>query len=61
VTQIAVGHEVVTLINVFTVAPENQQRLVDLLVQATETVMSKQPGYVAANIHRSLDGTKVTS
>ena len=60
-TQIAVGQDVVTLINVFTVAPDNQQRLVDLLVEATEQVMSKQPGYVAANIHRSLDGTKVAN
>lgn len=60
-TQITVGQDVVTLINVFTVAPEDQQRLVDLLVEATEQVMSKQPGYVAANIHRSLDGTKVTN
>jgi heme-degrading monooxygenase HmoA len=60
-TQIAVGQDVVTLINVFTVAPENQQRLVDLLVEATEDVMSKQPGYVAANIHRSFDGTKVAN
>jgi heme-degrading monooxygenase HmoA len=60
-TQITVGQDVVTLINVFTVAPEDQQRLVDLLVEATEEVMSKQPGYVAANIHRSLDGTKVAN
>jgi heme-degrading monooxygenase HmoA len=49
------------LINVFTVAPEDQQRLVDLLVEATGQVMSRQPGYLAANIHRSLDGTKVTN
>jgi hypothetical protein len=38
--------------------PEDQQRLVDLLVEATEQVMSKQPGYLAANLHHSLDGTK---
>jgi heme-degrading monooxygenase HmoA len=60
-TQIAVGQDVVTLINVFTVEPGNQQQLVDLLVEATEQVMSRQPGYVAANIHRSLDGTKVVN
>jgi heme-degrading monooxygenase HmoA len=61
VTQITAHQQVTTLINVFTVAPEDQQRLVDLLVEATEQVMSKQPGYLAANIHRSLDGTKVTN
>jgi heme-degrading monooxygenase HmoA len=58
-TQITVGQDVATLINVFTVAPEDQQRLVDLLVTATEQMMSKQPGYVAANVHRSLDGGRV--
>jgi quinol monooxygenase YgiN len=53
--------DVVTLINVFTVAPEDQQRLVDVLVDATQTVMRKQPGFISANIHRSLDGTRVTN
>jgi quinol monooxygenase YgiN len=53
--------DVVTLINVFTVAPEDQQRLVDVLVDATQTVMRKQPGFISANIHRRLDGTRVTN
>ena len=48
------------LINVFTVEPADQQRLVEVLVEATGAVMSKQPGFVSANIHRSLDGTRVT-
>lgn len=60
-TTIAADTTLVTLINVFTVAPEQQQRLVDLLVRATQTVMNKQPGYVSANIHKSLDGTRVTN
>src|SRR5215216_1642497 len=54
-------NDVVTLINVFTVAPEDQQRLVDILIDATQKVMRKQPGFVSANIHRSLDGTRVTN
>ena len=49
----------VTLINVFAVEPENQQALVDLLVRATDDIMSKQAGYLSARIHRSLDGRKV--
>ena len=53
--------DVVTLINVFTVAPDDQQRLVDVLVDATQTVMRKQPGFISANIHRSLDGTRVAN
>jgi hypothetical protein len=32
---ISKDNDVVTLINVFTVAPEDQQRLVDVLVDAT--------------------------
>ena len=60
-TRISQRNEVVTLINVFTVAPENQQRLLDVLVEATESVMNKLPGFVSANLHKSLDGTKVTN
>jgi len=58
---IAEHGDLVTLINVFTVAPEDQQRLVDVLVEATRVVMRKQQGFISANIHRSLDGTRVTN
>src|ERR1700720_1280266 len=51
---------VVTLINVFTVDPADQQRLVDLLTRATDTAVSRAPGFLAATLHRSIDGTKVT-
>jgi heme-degrading monooxygenase HmoA len=60
-TTITRANDVVTLINVFTVEPQQQQRLVDLLVMATETVIGKQPGFVSANIHKSLDGTRVAN
>jgi len=59
--RISQDQPVLTLINVFVVEPEYQQALVDLLVEATETTMSTQPGYVSANIHKSLDGTRVTN
>jgi quinol monooxygenase YgiN len=49
----------VTLINVFTVDPANQQRLIDLLTEATERSVRHAPGFVSARLHRSLDGTKV--
>src|ERR1039457_4928070 len=58
--QISAESNVVTLINVFTVDPTNQQRLVDLLTQATEISVRHAPGFVSASLHRSLDGTKVT-
>lgn len=50
----------ITLINVFTVEPPNQQRLLDLLVRATDEFVSRAPGFISSTLHRSLDGTKVT-
>lgn len=50
----------VTLINVFTVDPDKQQQLIDLLVRATEGSVRNAPGFISARLHRSLDGTKVT-
>jgi heme-degrading monooxygenase HmoA len=61
VARISQRGDVVTLINVFTVAPEDQQRILDLLVEATESVMRGLPGFVSANLHKSLDGTKVAN
>ena len=58
---IAIDQDVVTLVNVFTVSEERQRPLVDVLIEATKTMMSQLPGYVSANIHRSLDGTKVVN
>ena len=55
------GRDVLTLVNVFTVRPENQQKLVDLLVEATDKTMRKLPGFLSASIHRSLDGTRVVN
>ena len=60
-TTITTDKKLVTLINVFTVSPENQQPLVDLLIEATMHTMRNQPGYISANIHKSLDGTRVTN
>jgi len=49
-----------TFINVFTVSPDNQQKLIDLLTQATDLSVRHAKGFVSAALHRSLDGTKVT-
>jgi quinol monooxygenase YgiN len=54
------GETRVALINVFTVEPANQQRLIDLLVEATERSVRHAAGFLSARLHRSLDGTKVT-
>jgi quinol monooxygenase YgiN len=53
--------EVITLINVFDVSPERQEELVSLLDRATLEVMRHQPGFVSANIHKSLDGSRVAN
>lgn len=50
---------VMVLINVFTCEPQNQQRLVEAWQRGTDEVMRYLPGFISANIHRSLDGTKV--
>ena len=59
-TSISAQSGVITLINVFTVQPANQQRLVDLLTEATEVSVRRARGFVSASLHRSTDGTKVT-
>jgi quinol monooxygenase YgiN len=50
---------VMTLINVFNVDPENQQKLVELLKEGTESLMSKMTGYISASFHISKDGRRV--
>src|ERR1700736_6158697 len=59
-TTISTSRKLVTLINVFTVEPENQRQLLELLAHATVTSVRHAPGFVSATLHRSLDGTKVT-
>src|SRR5258706_15366655 len=59
-TTISLTRKLVTLINVFTVEPANQERLLDLLARATETSVRHAPGFISASLHRGLDGTKVT-
>jgi quinol monooxygenase YgiN len=60
-TTISKDNKLVTLINVFTVEPAKQQQLVDLLIHATGAAMRHVPGFISANIHRSLDGKKVVN
>lgn len=50
---------VMTLINVFAVDPENQPRLVAVLREGTEGLMSKLAGYIASSIHVDKDGRRV--
>ena len=59
-TTISKQSNYLTLINVFTVEPANQQKLVDLLILATQSTVQHITGFISASLHRSLDGTKVT-
>ncbi len=58
-TTISKDNKLVTLINVFTVEPANQQQLLELLGRATETSVRHVRGFVSAALHRGRDGTKV--
>jgi quinol monooxygenase YgiN len=51
---------VITLINVFTVDPANQQQLLNLLARTTVEFVRQAPGFISSTLHRSLDGSKVT-
>jgi quinol monooxygenase YgiN len=57
---ISTSAELVTFINVFTVEPANQPRLLELLTRVTETHVRHAPGFISSALHRSVDGTKVT-
>lgn len=49
----------VTLVNVFTVDPTRQNELLDALDNATSKIFATVPGFISANLHASLDGTRV--
>jgi quinol monooxygenase YgiN len=57
---ISKGRAPLTFINVFTVAPENQDELIKLLTEVTEQNVRHHKGFVSASLHRSIDGKKVT-
>ncbi len=57
---IAIDNEVATVIVIFNVEPEKQQQLIDTIAEFVNTV-KYLPGFVSANIHKSLDGVKVAN
>jgi quinol monooxygenase YgiN len=57
---ISKGRTPLTFINVFTVAPENQDELIKLLTEVTEQNVRHHKGFVSASLHRGIDGRKVT-
>ncbi|MEL6912503.1 MAG: antibiotic biosynthesis monooxygenase family protein [Cyanobacteria bacterium J06598_4] len=53
-------NSLITVIIIFRVKPEQQQDLIGVIKEFLETVKT-QPGFVAANLHRSIDGVKVVN
>lgn len=53
--------DLVTLINVFSCDPQNQHRLVDSWIRATEERLGALPGIISAALHRSKDGARVVN
>ena len=60
-TTISDQAQVATMINVFTLEPEHQRELVNVVATATEQVMRNLPGFISANLHASTDGTRVVN
>jgi quinol monooxygenase YgiN len=52
-------NNVTTLINVFSVKPENQEKLLKLWEEFTEEMRRTEPGLLGASLHKSKDGTRV--
>ena len=48
-----------TFINTFTVEPENAERLLQALKNATQEIFRHQPGFISANLHISRDRRRV--
>ncbi|WP_431887062.1 antibiotic biosynthesis monooxygenase family protein [Micromonospora wenchangensis] len=51
----------VTFVNVIDVDPSRQQEVIDLLVEGTEKVVSRRPGFVSVTLLASLDRTRVVN
>ncbi len=58
-TTIRVDNGMTTLINIFTVEPENHQELIELLKGSTETMISKTPGWISTNFLCGKDSRRV--
>lgn len=49
----------VVFINIYTVKPKDQKEMLEIVVGAVDNFACKQPGYISAKIHRSLDQTHI--
>ena len=52
---------IATVINVFIVDPSYQKWLVDSILERSEPIMHKFPGFISLSVHRSTDGRRVVT
>jgi quinol monooxygenase YgiN len=55
---ICVDFTMVTLVTTFSCGPDDQQKLIDLLLDGTRNIMVKQPGFISSTVLRC-EGGKV--
>lgn len=58
---ISAGERLMTYINVFHCKPEKQRALSAAIRRETDEVVRHMPGFVSANVHCSVDGSRVTN
>ncbi len=58
-TEIRADARLATVINVFQTTPETQADLLEILRSGTEARTVRQPGFISANFHASVDGLRV--
>lgn len=58
-TVIGSDQELFTVIFEFNVEPDQQEELSQGIQQLVDEIVSKQPGFISANLHLSTDGEKV--
>ncbi len=51
--------KILTVVNVLIPKPEEQEKIISLLQTGMTDTMQYQPGFISANIHRSLDSSHV--
>lgn len=57
--EIHTGNKPTVLIAIFSIQPENEQKLIDLFEEGTLSIFSKQPGYISASLHRGSDSKRL--
>jgi quinol monooxygenase YgiN len=58
-TTIRVDDGITTLVNVFSVEPEGQAKVLALLQDGTENIFVTLPGWISTTLHKSRDGRRI--